>query len=110
MTYTYLLDLKKEADVPQRGIISRTLYDDEKIKVVLFAFDAAQELSEHTSTLPAIIEVLEGNADITLGSEQKEAKPGTWIYMPPHLPHRILAKSELRILLTLIKSHLEGET
>ena len=58
--YTFIADLTREAKPPTDGILSRTLYDDEGLKAVLFGFGAGQELSEHTSTMPAILQFLAG--------------------------------------------------
>ncbi len=102
--YTYFIDLCDEiGEIPSNGIISRTLYNDDRLKVILFGFDQGQELSEHTSTMPAIIHILEGEARLTLGYDQKEAKAGSWVHMPPQLKHSLYAKTPLVMLLLLIK-------
>jgi quercetin dioxygenase-like cupin family protein len=90
-------------EIAADSIISRTLYSDERLKVVLFGFAAGQELSEHTSAHPAVLHFLSGEADVTLGDELKPAGPGTWIHMPPRLPHRIEAKTPVVMLLLMVK-------
>jgi len=67
--YTYLANLAKEVEIPKDGIISRTLYSDDRIKTVLFGFSAGQELSEHTAAHPTILYFVRGEADLTLGEE-----------------------------------------
>jgi quercetin dioxygenase-like cupin family protein len=84
--------------------VSRTVYSDAQIKLVLFGFDAGQSLSEHTASQPAIIQILQGDAAITLGNDAKEASAGTWIHMPANLPHSVVAKTRLIMLLTLLKN------
>lgn len=101
--YAYLADLVAEVEPPDDGILSRTLYNDERVKVVIFGFGAGQELSEHTASSPAILQILRGEAKLTLGNDTVEAKAGTWIHMPPHLKHAIYAKTPLIMLLLLIK-------
>ena len=86
------------------GITSRTLHSDEHARVVLFGFDAGQELSEHTASMPAILHVLRGEASLTLGGETHAVSGGAWAYMPAHLPHGIAARTPLVMLLTLVKA------
>jgi quercetin dioxygenase-like cupin family protein len=88
--------------VPSGGILSRTLPSEGGSKVVLFAFDAAQELSEHTASRPAILHILSGYGRLKLGDDEREARPGTWIYMPAGLVHALRAESPLTMLLTLL--------
>ncbi|RMF36435.1 MAG: cupin domain-containing protein [Chloroflexi bacterium] len=102
--YTYvacLSDLVPE--VPSDSILSRTVYHDDRVKVVLFGFAAGQELSEHTASQPAILHFLEGEAHLTLGEDSMEAHAGTWVHMPPQLPHSIVAKTPVVMLLLLLK-------
>ena len=101
--YITLNDLARQVELPKDGTMSRTLQQDERSKVVLFAFSAGQELSEHTAATPAIMHFLEGEADLTLGSDTLTASAGSWIHMPPQLPHSIHAKTAVVMLLTLLK-------
>ena len=94
--YTFLADLAAEVDVPADGILSRTIHQDDRIKVVLFAFAAGQELSEHTASMPAILHVLSGQVRLTLGDQTHEAGPGTWVHMPANLQHSLLAQTRQR--------------
>ncbi len=102
--YRYYADLLTEAEIPENGIISRTLYQDDSTKVVLFGFDAGQELSEHTASVPATIHILKGEGALTLGGDRLEARPGTWVYMPASLPHSVQARTPLTMLLVMLRS------
>ncbi len=104
MPYTYVEDLVKAVDIPATGITSRTLFQDERLKVVLFGFDSGQELSEHTASMPAVIHFLQGQARLTLGQDAQEAQAGTWVHMPARLPHSVYAKTPVIMLLTLLKA------
>ncbi|HIC90113.1 MAG TPA: cupin domain-containing protein [Anaerolineae bacterium] len=84
-------------------MVSRTFYADDQVKAVLFGFAAGQELSEHTASQPAILYFVQGEAHLTLGDDSMEAKAGTWVHMPPQLPHSIVAKTPVVMLLLLIK-------
>lgn len=101
--YTYFLDLAKEAQPPADGILSRTIYQDDQIKAVLFGFAAGQELSEHTAARPALLSFIQGEATVGLASDQKDAVAGTWIHMRAGLTHSIEAKSPVVMLLLLLK-------
>ncbi|NTW97862.1 MAG: cupin domain-containing protein [Oscillochloris sp.] len=103
MTLTTYLDLAREVTPPDDGTISRTLYQDAGLKVVLFGFSAGQELSEHTAAVPAVLHVLSGSARVTLGAEEIAAQPQTWVHMPAHLPHSIHAETPVVMLLLLLK-------
>jgi len=103
MAHVYLASLRDEIEVPSNGILSRTVHDDERITLTLFGFDTGQELTEHTSSRAALIEVLEGTAEITLDDERREAGPGTWVAMPPGMRHAIRATTPLVMALTLLK-------
>ena len=101
--YTYIADLAKQVDIPVDGILSRTLHEDEQVKVVLFGFGAGQELSEHTASMPAILHIVQGAARLTLGDDSVEAEAGAWVHMPPELRHGVYAKTPVVMLLLLIK-------
>lgn len=103
-SYTYFANVATLAETPADGTLSRTLHNDEKLKVVLFSFSAGQELSEHTASSPAVMHFLSGEADVTLGTEAVKATGGTWIHMPAELPHSIRTKSPVTMLLSLLKA------
>lgn len=102
-SYTHILDLAKEAAPPADGILSRTIFQDEKLKAVLFGFSEGQELSEHTAAKPALLYFVSGEATLGLGTDIQEAQAGTWVHMPAQLKHAIKAKSPLVMLLMLLK-------
>jgi len=108
-TYTHINDLGKEAQPPEKGILSRTLYNDEKVKAVIFGFGQGEELSEHTASMPATLRFLQGEAKLTLGDDTLEAKSGTWVHMPTGQRHSIQAMTPVVMLLLLMKSPLPHE-
>lgn len=102
-SYTHFADLAQEAQPPDKGILSRTLFGDDRLKVVVFGFAQGEELSEHTASMPAVLHFLRGEATVTLGKDRHEAKPGTWAHMPAGLKHSIQAKTPVVMLLMLLK-------
>jgi quercetin dioxygenase-like cupin family protein len=103
MDYTFLTDLLQEFALPEDGIMSRVLQKDDRVNVTLFGFSAGQELSAHSAPTPAILYFLEGEAEVQLGPDRVNTQPGSFIYMPPMLPHGISAKTALRMLLIQMK-------
>ncbi|MGB9604832.1 MAG: cupin domain-containing protein [Bryobacteraceae bacterium] len=103
MNYRFFEDLRVEMTVPADGILSRTLHNDERLKVVLFGFAAGQELSEHTAATPAVLHVLEGEITLVLGEDRRQARAGAWVWMAPRLPHTLVANTPSVVLLLLIK-------
>jgi len=102
--YVYVRDLCEQARVPENGILSQTLQNDDRTKVILFAFAAGQELSAHTAPFPATLTFLKGDALLNLGGEEQQATSGTFVYMRPNLEHGIKARNEVVMLLTMIKN------
>ena len=89
-------------EIPDDSIVSRTVFEADGVKVILFGFAPGQSLSEHTAARPALLHFLAGEAHLTLGSESFEVGPQAWVHMPPHLPHSVVAKSQTLMLLQLL--------
>ena len=102
--YSYIPNLAGALpEITENTVVSRSLHKDEKTDVTLFGFAAGQELTEHRSPYTAIIQVLKGEVTFTLGNDEVKAQAGTWILMPPNLPHSLHATTSMEMLLTLIK-------
>jgi quercetin dioxygenase-like cupin family protein len=101
--YTLVANLASEIEPPADGTLSRTVFNDQRLKAILFGFSVGQELSEHTSSSPAIMHFLRGEAEVTLGPDKLSACAGTWIHMPAQLPHSIRTKTPAVMLLLLLK-------
>ena len=86
------------------SIVSRTFFRGERMKATLFGFDAGQELTEHTSSQEAIIQIVQWEATVTLGDDRHELKAGSWVHMPPRLKHSIYAKTPLIMLLSMFSA------
>ena len=89
-------------EIDDDTIVSRTVYRDEQLRAILFGFAAQQELSEHTAARPAIIYFLKGRTEVTIGESTFEAEAGSWLHMPAHLPHSIVALEPAEMLLLLV--------
>jgi quercetin dioxygenase-like cupin family protein len=104
-SYTYFANLAGEMPpIPEGSILSRSILSENGVKATLFRFDAGQELTEHTAASPAILHFLEGEASLTLGADAKTVQAGSWAYMSARLPHSLVAKTPLVMLLLLLES------
>jgi len=101
--YTIVQDPLKQQPIPEDGILTRQLFEDESIRVVLFTFSSGQRLSEHTASTTALLHFLSGEATITLGADTIEAGPGAWVRMDAGLAHSVVTKSPVVMLLVLLK-------
>lgn len=97
-------NLLVEIEVPTQGMLSRTLVNDESVKIILFGFAPGHELKAHAAPVPATIQVLNGEATLTLGDETCEALAGCLVHMPPGLVHGVVARTAFRMLLILHKT------
>lgn len=98
-----IVDLRAPVETPADGIVSRAIYNDADVRVVHFSFAAGQQLSDHTAAVPVTLEVVEGEATITVGADVIEARAGTWMHLPGNTPHSVVATTPLVLLLTLLK-------
>lgn len=98
-----ILTLADETKFADNGIVSRTLLNTGQTRVVLFGFAEGQELSEHTSTQHALVEILSGECEFSLDGKWSTLHVGTLLYMPPNLRHAVQAKQPFSMLLTLFK-------
>lgn len=100
---TRILNLQEEAKYAENGIVSRTVLRTAHSRLVLFGFASGQELSEHTSTQHAVIQILSGECEFSLDGTWHTLKAGTLLHMPPNLRHAVQAKQPFSMLLTLIQ-------
>ena len=98
-----VISLAQETQFAPNGIVSRTLLRTPTVRVVLFGFAEGQELTEHTSTQHALIQVLSGECEFSLSGKPHNLKAGDFLYMPPNTPHAVKATKQFSMLLTLFK-------
>jgi quercetin dioxygenase-like cupin family protein len=103
-----VLSLSDESKFAPNGIVSRTLLSTANSRVVLFGFAEGQELTEHTSTQHALVQVLSGECEFSLSGKPHVLRPGEIVYMPPHEPHAVRATQQFSMLLTLFKPETSG--
>jgi quercetin dioxygenase-like cupin family protein len=98
------LRLVELVDYQSGSIVSRTLLDKPTGTVTLFAFDEGQRLSEHTAPFDAMVQVIDGEAEILISGKPHRLTAGEIIIMPAHDPHAVNAPKKFKMLLAMIKS------
>ena len=88
----------------EEAVVSKTIIEKKTGTVTLFAFDEGQGLSEHTAPFDALVQVLDGAAEITISGHPFHLEKGEMIVMPANQPHALRAVKQFKMLLTLIRS------
>lgn len=91
-------------DYQSSSIVSREILKGATGKVTLFAFDEGEALSEHTSPFNALVQVVEGEAEITISGQPHRVAAGELILMPAQQPHALNALQRFKMVLTMIRS------
>ncbi len=98
------ITLSDHVEYSDGSIVSKTLINKETGTLTLFAFDAGQSLSEHTAPFDAVVEVIDGQAEITIGGKTVTVQKGQIVIMPADIPHALDAIEKFKMLLTMIRS------
>jgi quercetin dioxygenase-like cupin family protein len=98
------LALAATVDYSPGAIVSKTLLDKKTGTLTLFAFEAGQGLSEHTSPYDATVLILDGEAELTIGGTLVTPKAGDLVIMPASVPHDVRAnRGRFKMLLIMIR-------
>jgi quercetin dioxygenase-like cupin family protein len=99
-----VLALANAIEYQDGGIVSRTILNRDSGNITLFAFDAGQELSEHTTPFEAMLYIFEGEAQISIQSNQHKLKAGHIIQMPANIPHAVKAIQRFKMMLVMFQA------
>ena len=100
-----VFDLAALVDYADAAVVSRTLRKAAGGTVTLFAFDAGQELSEHTAPFDALVHVLDGEGQFVIAGQAHTVKTGQVILMPANVPHAVSANKRFKMFLTMLKNN-----
>jgi quercetin dioxygenase-like cupin family protein len=103
MTSTVLADLASLVEIPKDGTLSRVLYKDDHIRLVVFGFDTGQELTDHTAGVPITIHLVSGRMELTAGENHSEIDSKAWVQIPAGMTHAVKALEPSIMVLTLLK-------
>lgn len=97
-------NLKKAVSYSEGSIVSKIIEKNNAGNLTLFAFDKGQNLSEHTAPFDAIVQIIEGEAEVVINGKVNSLSEGDFIIMPANIPHAVAAVTAFKMLLTMIKS------
>lgn len=101
---TEVVLLRELADYQSGSVVSKTIFDKKAGTVTFFAFDEGQALSEHTAPFDAMVQALDGEAEIGIAGKPHALRAGEMIVMPAGAPHSLRAATRFKMLLTMIRS------
>lgn len=94
-------DLMSQADYNQGSIVSKIMYQNEKMQITFFAMAKGEEFSKHAVTRKALIHILEGEGDFQISEEWHAIKAGDYFLLSENLVHAMTANSDIKFLLYL---------
>ena len=98
-----ILDIEQMVEYSAGGVISKQILKNEVGNITLFSFDKGQGLSEHTAPFDALVQILDGKAEITIGGKPLSLTTGQSVIMPAGISHALHAPERFKMLLTMIK-------
>jgi len=101
--YARALAVKELVDFQEGTVVSRTLAQNKALSLTVFAFDQGEGISAHTVTADAFVQILEGEAAITIGGQTVRAKAGEVVAMPEGVPHSLKAEKRFKMLLLVVR-------
>ena len=97
-------DLADAVAYADGSVVSKTLLKKESGNITLFAFDKGQGLSEHTAPFDAVVYILDGQAEVTIGGNPRSVSAGKMLIMPANISHALHAIDRFKMLLVMIRS------
>ena len=98
-----VLNLEEMVEYSSGGVISKQILKNQSGNITLFSFDQGQGLTEHTAPFDAVVQILDGEAEILIGGNLNLVKKGEFIIMPANVTHALQAVERFKMLLTMIK-------
>lgn len=102
MAHYVIQDIAAEVDIQAGAIVSKVVHRGDGLNVTVFGLDSGQELTEHTASRAAVVQVLSGRLRFTVDGAELDAGPGFWLHMAAQTPHSLLATEPTLMLLTLL--------
>ncbi len=98
------IDLAGLVDYQDGSVISRTIVKKDVGTVTIFAFDEGEDLSEHTAPYDALVQIIDGEAEIVIDDKPLRATAGQMVIMPANKPHSLKAIKRFKMMLVMIRS------
>ncbi|MHB1421214.1 MAG: cupin domain-containing protein [Bacillota bacterium] len=101
--FSKALELSPLVTYQDGQVVSRTLAQNEAMNMTLFAFAVGEGLSSHTAPGDAMVYIMDGQAEVTVGEEKIIARKGQVVILPAHVPHALDAQEKFKMLLVVVK-------
>jgi quercetin dioxygenase-like cupin family protein len=101
-------DVVADLPVTPHATTSRVVVDTDAVRVVLFAFDTGEELTDHTASMPVVVTLLDGAIRFRVGGQDHELAPGDVVYLPAHESHALQAREPSRLSLVMVRAPAAG--
>ena len=98
----WIEDLAPQIDIQAGSTVSKTVLKAEGLRIVLFAFDAGEVLSEHTAAMPVVLQVIEGRLSVTAAGRTVELVPGGVVHLATREPHSVEALEPTKMALLML--------
>ncbi|MDD2365726.1 MAG: cupin domain-containing protein [Desulfuromonadaceae bacterium] len=98
------LTLSELVSYQDGSVVSKTLIDKKIGTLTMFSFGAGQGLSEHTAPFDAVVQVVDGEAEVVINGEYQTVSAGQMIIMPANIVHELKAVKPFKMLLTMIRA------
>jgi quercetin dioxygenase-like cupin family protein len=98
------IDLAYSIEYSTDSVVSRTLIENKAGTITLFAFDAGLGFSEHSAPFDALVQVLDGEAELTIGGEKVNTSSSQMVVMPANVLHAQQARQRFKMLLTMLRA------
>lgn len=99
------INIENLIEYQEDSVVSREIIRKETGTVTIFAFDKGEGLSEHTAPFDAIVQIVDGTAEIIISGNKNVVKTGEMIIMPGNVPHALNAVERFKMVLTMIRSN-----
>ena len=101
--FSQALEMSSLVDYQEGKVISRTLSQRSDLSITLFAFDKGEGISAHSAAGDALVYIIDGSAQITIGEEKLTASAGEVVVMPANIPHALDAVERFKMFLVVVK-------
>ncbi len=98
------IDISSLVEYQDGSVISRTIVKKDVGTVTIFAFDEGEGLSEHTAPFDALVQIIDGEAEIMINGKSLRAAAGQLVIMPANKPHSLKAIKRFKMVLVMIRS------
>ena len=95
--------LKESISIAEGGIVSKQFIKNKGGNITIFAFDKGQGLSEHTAPFDAVVQIIEGKAEISIDGKKSIVSEGEMVNMPANIPHALQAVEAFKMCLIMLK-------